>query len=110
MSIMESDDCRQSRTSTAPGSSARMRHSSHLKRAAIFGSYSRVVPVFQVSIMSQEFIALIHSIGVTIFKLVPVTIALGVVFAVLSYFWACNPGRPWWRKRELVTDICYWII
>ena len=60
--------------------------------------------------MSEEFIALIHSIGVTIFKLVPVTIALGVVFAVLSYFWACNPGRPWWRKRELVTDICYWII
>ena len=60
--------------------------------------------------MSEEFIALIHSIGVTIFKLVPVTIALGTVFAVLSYFWACNPGRPWWRKRELITDICYWII
>jgi sterol desaturase/sphingolipid hydroxylase (fatty acid hydroxylase superfamily) len=64
----------------------------------------------QVIIMSEEFIALINSIGVTIFKLVPVTIVLGVVFAVLSYFWACNPGRPWWRKRELVTDICYWIM
>ena len=60
--------------------------------------------------MSEEFIAVIHGIGVTVFKLLPVTIALGVVFAVLSFFWACNPGRPWWRKRQLVTDICYWIV
>ena len=40
-------------------------------------------------------------------KVVPVTIALGLVFTVLSHFWACNPGKPWWRKRELITDICY---
>ena len=33
---------------------------------------------------------------------------LALVFSVLSHFWACNPGTPWWRKRELVTDICYW--
>jgi sterol desaturase/sphingolipid hydroxylase (fatty acid hydroxylase superfamily) len=60
--------------------------------------------------MYDEFLALINSIGVTIFKLVPVSIALGVVFGVLSFFWACNRGRPWWRKRELVTDVCYWIV
>ena len=30
------------------------------------------------------------------------------MFSVLTHFWACNPGTPWWRKRELVTDICYW--
>jgi sterol desaturase/sphingolipid hydroxylase (fatty acid hydroxylase superfamily) len=59
--------------------------------------------------MSEEFIALIHSMGATVFKLVPVTIALGLVFAVLSFFWACNPDRAWWRKRQLVTDVCYWI-
>src|SRR5437763_1583554 len=41
-------------------------------------------------------------------KVVPITIVLAIVFSVLSYFWACNPGAPWWRKRELVTDICYW--
>ena len=40
--------------------------------------------------------------------MVPVTIALALVFSVLTYFWACNPGKPWWRKSELVTDICYW--
>jgi sterol desaturase/sphingolipid hydroxylase (fatty acid hydroxylase superfamily) len=32
-----------------------------------------------------------------------------VVFTVLTWFWACNPGRPWWRKPDLVTDICYWL-
>jgi len=46
--------------------------------------------------------------GQTIVKVVPVTIALALVFSVLTHFWACNPGTPWWRKRELVTDICYW--
>jgi sterol desaturase/sphingolipid hydroxylase (fatty acid hydroxylase superfamily) len=60
--------------------------------------------------MFDEFVALIQSIGLTVFKLVPVSIALGVVFAVLSFFWACNPGHPWWRKRDLITDICYWIV
>ncbi|KAH2775489.1 hypothetical protein KXW38_001949, partial [Aspergillus fumigatus] len=31
-----------------------------------------------------------------------------MVFTVLEHLWACNPGTPWWRKRELVTDLCYW--
>jgi len=50
----------------------------------------------------------IEMLGQTIAKVVPITIALALVFSVLSYFWACNPGTPWWRKRELVTDVCYW--
>src|ERR1700728_5457038 len=49
-----------------------------------------------------------QTFGQTITKIVPITIALAVVFSVLIHFWACNPGTPWWRKRELVTDICYW--
>jgi sterol desaturase/sphingolipid hydroxylase (fatty acid hydroxylase superfamily) len=60
--------------------------------------------------MSEEFIELIHSMGLTIFKLVPISIILGSIFAVLSLFWACNPGRPWWRSPQLITDICYWIV
>ena len=60
--------------------------------------------------MLEEFVAVIHSIGVTLFKILPVSIALGAIFTVLSFFWACNPGPPWWRKRELVTDLCYWFI
>src|SRR5690349_14656800 len=46
--------------------------------------------------------------GETIEKVVPITIVLAVVFSVLSHFWACNPGKPWWQKREIVTDIVYW--
>ena len=61
-------------------------------------------------VMFEEFVAVIHSMGVTVMKIVPVSIALGAVFTVLTFFWACNPGQPWWRKRELVTDLCYWFI
>ena len=43
-------------------------------------------------------------------KIVPISIALGIVFAVLTHWSACNPGRPWWRKREIVTDVCYWFL
>src|SRR5256885_13779407 len=58
--------------------------------------------------MSSLPMEVIEVIGQTMAKIVPVTIALGLFFTVLSHFWACNPGKPWWRKRELVTDICYW--
>lgn len=47
-------------------------------------------------------------LGETIEKVVPITLMLALVFTVLEHFWACNPGAPWWRKREIVTDICYW--
>ena len=60
--------------------------------------------------MFEEIIAVVHSIGVTVMKLLPILLVLGIVFAVLTFFWACNPGRPWWRKRELVTDLCYWFV
>ena len=51
---------------------------------------------------------IVEMFGNTILNIVPVTLGLAVVFSVLSYFWACNPGNPWWRKKELATDICYW--
>src|SRR5262249_15374550 len=60
--------------------------------------------------MVDGLIAVIQSFGATFLRLIPISILLGLVFAVLTFFWACNPGRPWWRKRELVTDICYWFI
>jgi len=46
--------------------------------------------------------------GETLLKVFPVSVALAVVFTILGHFWACNPGQPWWRKRELLTDISYW--
>jgi sterol desaturase/sphingolipid hydroxylase (fatty acid hydroxylase superfamily) len=60
--------------------------------------------------MFVEILGVIQVAGQTLLKLLPITIALGIVFAVLTHWSACNPGRPWWRKRELVTDICYWFV
>ena len=59
-------------------------------------------------VMFEESVAVVHSIGITLIKIVPVSIAVGAAFTLLSFFWACNPGRPWWRKPELLTDLCYW--
>src|SRR6202165_5500836 len=58
--------------------------------------------------MSNLPLEVVEMLGQTIAKVVPITIVLALVFSVLTQFWACNPGTPWWRKRELVTDICYW--
>jgi sterol desaturase/sphingolipid hydroxylase (fatty acid hydroxylase superfamily) len=46
--------------------------------------------------------------GHTIEKVVPITLALGLLFSVLTHFWACNDAAPWWKKREIVTDVVYW--
>ena len=59
--------------------------------------------------MMQEFMAFISVVGQTFTRNAPISIALAVVFTVLTWFSACNPGRPWWRKRDLVTDLCYWL-
>lgn len=58
--------------------------------------------------MTDGVVQLLIVMGETVIKVLPATFLLAVVFTVLSHFWACNPGRPWWRKRELVTDILYW--
>jgi sterol desaturase/sphingolipid hydroxylase (fatty acid hydroxylase superfamily) len=53
-------------------------------------------------------LAFLSSIGDTLVATIPVTIVLAAVFTVLGHFWACNPGKPWWRRRELGTDVIYW--
>jgi sterol desaturase/sphingolipid hydroxylase (fatty acid hydroxylase superfamily) len=58
--------------------------------------------------MSQELISFVVNFGQTLTKNLPISIALAVGFTALTSFWACNPGRPWWHKRDLVTDLCYW--
>ena len=58
--------------------------------------------------MSQEILGFIADVGHTFLKVVPISLALAAVFTVLTTFWACNPGVPWWRKKDAITDICYW--
>jgi sterol desaturase/sphingolipid hydroxylase (fatty acid hydroxylase superfamily) len=60
--------------------------------------------------MVEGLAGVIHVISVAVLAALPISIVLGIVFAALSYFWACNPGQPWWRKSDLITDICYWLI
>jgi sterol desaturase/sphingolipid hydroxylase (fatty acid hydroxylase superfamily) len=58
--------------------------------------------------MNQDLISVVVVVGETLTKNGPISIALAAVFTILTQFWACNPGKPWWQKRDLVTDICYW--
>ncbi|MFZ0777064.1 MAG: sterol desaturase family protein, partial [Xanthobacteraceae bacterium] len=58
--------------------------------------------------MTRELLSFVISFGQTFLKAIPISLALGVVFTILTWFWACNPGRQWWHKRDLVTDLCYW--
>jgi sterol desaturase/sphingolipid hydroxylase (fatty acid hydroxylase superfamily) len=58
--------------------------------------------------MGQELLAFVLDVSHSLIKGVPITIAVAAVFTILTWFWACNPGRAWWQKRDLVTDLCYW--
>jgi sterol desaturase/sphingolipid hydroxylase (fatty acid hydroxylase superfamily) len=60
--------------------------------------------------MFIELYSALQVAGQTVLNILPISIALGVVFAVLTHWSACNPGHPWWRKREIVTDVCYWFV
>lgn len=60
--------------------------------------------------MLSELYSIVLIFGQTFVKLVPISIGLGIVFALLTHWSACNPGYAWWRKRELVTDILYWFL
>jgi sterol desaturase/sphingolipid hydroxylase (fatty acid hydroxylase superfamily) len=60
--------------------------------------------------MNEELVSVLVTVGETVMKNVPISIALALFFTILTQFWACNPGKSWWRKRDLVTDLCYWFL
>jgi len=60
--------------------------------------------------MFAELFSVVEVAGQTLLKLIPISIALGVVFALLTHWSACNTARPWWRKREIATDVLYWFL
>jgi sterol desaturase/sphingolipid hydroxylase (fatty acid hydroxylase superfamily) len=59
--------------------------------------------------MNGQLVAALVTAGETMIKNVPISIALAIVFTVLTWFWSCNPGKQWWRKNDLATDLCYWL-
>lgn len=58
--------------------------------------------------MPNLLLEVLTMMGDTLLRVVPITLVLALVFTVLSRYWACNPGQPWWRKADIVTDVCYW--
>jgi sterol desaturase/sphingolipid hydroxylase (fatty acid hydroxylase superfamily) len=58
--------------------------------------------------MVQELLSVVISFGQTFTKNLPISLGLAIAFTLLTSFWACNPGKPWWRKSDIVTDLCYW--
>ena len=60
--------------------------------------------------MLIELYSVVTVAGETLLKLVPISLALGIVFAVLTHWQACNPGRLWFQRREIVTDVLYWFL
>ncbi len=51
----------------------------------------------------------LEQLWLTIWHVLPWLVGMGVVFSLLSRLSPCNEGKPWWEKRGLVTDLCYWI-
>jgi sterol desaturase/sphingolipid hydroxylase (fatty acid hydroxylase superfamily) len=62
----------------------------------------------QATAMLIELFSVLEIAGESLLKILPISIALGLIFAVLARWSACNPGLAWWHKREIVTDLCYW--
>jgi sterol desaturase/sphingolipid hydroxylase (fatty acid hydroxylase superfamily) len=60
--------------------------------------------------MWLELLSVVEIAGQTVLKIVPITIGIALAFTALSHWSACNPGQPWWRKREIVTDALYWFL
>jgi sterol desaturase/sphingolipid hydroxylase (fatty acid hydroxylase superfamily) len=46
----------------------------------------------------------------TLIRILPVTLGLALTFSVLSFISPCNAGPPWWRKRDIFTDLAYWFL
>ncbi|MBS0470309.1 MAG: sterol desaturase family protein [Proteobacteria bacterium] len=53
---------------------------------------------------------LAQGISHTIVRLLPYMAIMAVLFTALTWVSPCNKGRPWWGKRGLVTDLCYFFI
>ncbi len=60
--------------------------------------------------MLSEIFSVVDVAGQTLLKVAPITLLIAIAFTALSYWSPANPGRPWWHKREIVTDVLYWFL
>jgi len=52
--------------------------------------------------------AMFDQFALTLGHVLPYLLGMGLVFGLLSHLSPCNAGKPWWQKRGLATDLCYW--
>jgi len=62
--------------------------------------------------MTDFFASCVARITEVLVAIAPTTLVFAVIFAALTPFpsLACNPGKPWWRNRGVLTDLCYCFI
>ncbi len=55
---------------------------------------------------------IIDTLGAAMLPQIPYALGLSIFFTAVTYFksQACNPGKVWWRNRELFTDLQYFFI
>lgn len=53
--------------------------------------------------------ALLDGFGHTLGRILPYLIGMGMIFTLLTWLSPGHKGKPWWKKRGLVTDISYWL-
>jgi sterol desaturase/sphingolipid hydroxylase (fatty acid hydroxylase superfamily) len=55
---------------------------------------------------------IIDALGAAMLPQLPYALGLSIFFTVATCFksQACNPGKVWWRNRELFTDVQYFFI
>jgi sterol desaturase/sphingolipid hydroxylase (fatty acid hydroxylase superfamily) len=60
----------------------------------------------------QTFWLVLDRLGDIIWAQLPWGIGLAALFTFLALFesQACNPGRPWWKSRDLLTDVHYFFL
>ncbi len=54
----------------------------------------------------------VQKVGTTMLGQLPYALGLAAFFTIVSRFssQACNPGRPWWKSRDLIADTHYLFI
>jgi sterol desaturase/sphingolipid hydroxylase (fatty acid hydroxylase superfamily) len=62
--------------------------------------------------MIDFFAPFLAKINDVVIAVLPSTIVFAIIFAALTPFpsLACNPCKPWWRNRGVLTDLCYCFI
>jgi sterol desaturase/sphingolipid hydroxylase (fatty acid hydroxylase superfamily) len=51
------------------------------------------------------------SLGTSVMKTIPITLGFALIFTAITVVARpCNSGQPWFRKPDLLVDLCYWFL